>query len=133
LPSINYVANNNIRFMPHELDPEPMTGRKLTPKQRETLRRTIRAARLYRQSVATAPAGTSSRDLEVLLVLAQEGEVTGTEIGRALARDRPSVTRALERLRRRRLVRMSRTEGRRRVHELTARGWDLVQEFISET
>jgi DNA-binding MarR family transcriptional regulator len=110
-----------------------MTGRKLTPKQRATVRRSIRAARLYRQAVATAPAGTSSRDLEVLLVLAQDIEVTGAEIGRALARDRPSVTRALERLRRRRLVRLSGTEGRRRLHELTARGWDLVQEFITES
>jgi DNA-binding MarR family transcriptional regulator len=110
-----------------------MTGRKLTQKQREIVGRTIRAARLYRQAVATAPAGTSSRDLEVLLVLAQDTEVTAAEIGRVLARDRPSVSRALERLRLRRLVRLSRTEGRRRLHQLTARGWDLVQGFITET
>lgn len=72
----------------------------------------------------------SVRDLEVLLVLARDKQASAAELGRALGRDRPAMSRALERLRQRSFVRLRRTEGRRRLHGLTDVGWRKVRAFL---
>ena len=104
-----------------------MADRKLSPEEDRALKRAVRSAKAYREAFANLPPGTSARDLEVLLVLARDKQATAADLARALSRDRPAMSRALERLRRRQLVRLHGTEGRRRLHELTDQGWGRVR------
>lgn len=76
-------------------------------------------------------AGTA-RDQEVMLTLAREETASASEIARVLGRERTATTRALERLRRRRLVRIQPVKGRSQPHQLTASGWRVVHLILAE-
>lgn len=100
--------------------------------QRKRLERAIESARNYQRIYGRRSVGGTARDIQVLLVLAAAGPASASEVGRALGRDRAAITRALERLRSRRLVRQVKSKGRRQPHELSAAGGRTVQTFLAE-
>jgi DNA-binding MarR family transcriptional regulator len=108
-------------------------GLTLSGKEQKRLTRAIRAARDYQRLYARERGDeTTARDLQVLLVLAELGPASASEVGRRLARDRASVTRAMERLRTRQLIREVESKGRRQPQELTAAGTNEVRQFLSQ-
>jgi DNA-binding MarR family transcriptional regulator len=103
----------------------------LSPKERKRLERAIRSARSYQRIyVRRRRDPVTARDLQVLLVLAELGEATASEIGRRLGRDRASITRAMERLRVKKLIRQLESKGRRQPHQLTAAGAKEVRRLL---
>jgi DNA-binding MarR family transcriptional regulator len=105
----------------------------LSSPNRKRLERAIRVARDYQRIYArrTESPGTA-RDIQVLLVLAELGQASASEVARRLGRDRAAITRALERVRDQKLVRPVESKGRRQPHELTAKGERAVGSFLDQ-
>jgi DNA-binding MarR family transcriptional regulator len=113
--------------------PRPDQQAQLSRPEQGKLDQALKLAAGYRAAFGRrggAGAGTA-RDQEVVLVLARDAPASASAIARVLGRDRASVTRALERLRQRRLVRVDAVRGRAQPHRLTASGWRIVHAILA--
>jgi DNA-binding MarR family transcriptional regulator len=105
----------------------------LSAKERQRLQRAITSARNYQRIYGRRRADrTTARDIQVLLVLAEMGQASASEVGRRLGRDRAAITRAMERLRAQALIRPLASKGRRQPQELTASGGRAVRRFLGK-